>query len=68
MDPNWPKWPPPTSLEAWPNCATPDCKNKRCIWSGEKECYQCCVRKVGKAEMDRRYEVTHPGMKADDPE
>lgn len=60
MNTNWPKWIRPTDLDTWPNCATPDCENKRCMWSGEVWCHPCCVYKFGKAELDRRYRVTHP--------
>lgn len=42
----------------WPNCATPDCENKCCMWAGTGRCYPCSERLLGKAEMDRRYAAT----------
>ena len=43
----------------WPNCATPDCENKCCTWSGTPFCHPCATRRVGKEEMQRRYDTTH---------
>jgi hypothetical protein len=45
-------------LAWWPNCATPDCPNKRCLWSGTALCHQCAVHALGAGEMQLRYEET----------
>lgn len=51
---------PPEVLAAWPNCATPDCGNKTCVWSPLPTiCYPCGVARLGKSAMDEVYEVTH---------
>lgn len=50
---------PQAILDAWPNCATPNCKNKVCTWGSDSLCYPHEERIVGKAEMDRRYNATH---------
>jgi hypothetical protein len=49
---------PDDDLDAWPNCAVPDCENKACRWAGTARCHPCSVRLVGEAEMDRRYFAT----------
>lgn len=49
-----------TLNEIWPNCATPDCENKRCLWSGTPLCYPCAVLALGQVEMDAAYKATHP--------
>lgn len=46
------------NLSSWPNCATPDCPNKRCCWGSPTLCHPCEERIVGKAEMTRRYVAT----------
>lgn len=43
----------------WPNCAVPDCENKRCCWAGTERCYPCSVRLLGIIEIERRYSATH---------
>lgn len=50
-------------LAAWPNCPTPDCQYKVCTWAGTGLCSPCSERLIGKAEMDRRYNETHPAEK-----
>lgn len=42
----------------WPNCATPDCEHKACVWAGTGQCYPCSERRLGKSEMDRRWAAT----------
>ena len=35
-------------LARWPNCATPDCHHKTCVWSPRRDlCYPCSVRVLG---------------------
>jgi hypothetical protein len=51
-----------TRASDWPDCATPECTNKVCMWAGEKLCHPCAVRKVGRAEVDKRYADTHPNL------
>jgi hypothetical protein len=44
----------PKSIEPateWPNCATPDCPNKRCLWSGTPLCYPCAEHALSKEAM-----------------
>ena len=43
----------------WAACTTPDCGNLQCTWAGLPFCYPCSERRLGKAEMDRRYDATH---------
>ena len=50
----------PEMLAAWPNCATVDCCNKRCLWSGTPLCFPCAVDALGADEMARTYNATHP--------
>ena len=47
-------------LDSWPNCATPDCHHKRCLWSGTVYCHPCATQLLGPEELERRYEHTHP--------
>lgn len=42
-----------------PNCAVPDCEWKRCCWGSASFCHPHEMARVGKAEMDRRYALTH---------
>jgi hypothetical protein len=50
----------------WPNCATPDCPNLRCMWSGTPLCFPCAERELGHTTMAALYAQTHPGMSLDD--
>lgn len=47
------------NLTGWPNCTTPDCENKQCLWGGLPLCFPCSERVVGREEMIRRYNATH---------
>ena len=49
-------------IDKWPNCPTPDCQHKVCLWAGTGLCSPCSDRKVGKLEMEKRYLVTHDGV------
>jgi hypothetical protein len=40
-----------TKVIDWPNCSTPDCENKVCIWAKTGMCHPCSVKRLGKAEM-----------------
>lgn len=43
-------------LDGWPNCATPDCPNKCCMWSGTDKCFVCWTglpREMHGEERDR---------------
>jgi hypothetical protein len=46
-------------LDAWPNCATPDCDAKACTWSYLDLCFPCGERRLGKAAMIAAYDETH---------
>jgi len=46
-------------FEDWPNCPTPDCQFKVCVWAETGRCAKCSEAMLGKAEMDRRYAATH---------
>lgn len=48
----------PRQPDDWDACPTPDCDNNVCLWGGEGYCHPCSVRRVGAAEMDRRYRMT----------
>lgn len=52
-------------LDAWPNCATIDCGNKRCLWSGLPFCFPCSLEAMGKEYMISRW-LAIPGNSADD--
>ena len=53
-------------LDAWPNCATPDCQNKTCLWAPSPDlCYPCNERFYGKVLMDTQYALTHKDEKYD---
>jgi len=54
-------------FEDWPNCPTPDCQFKVCMWAGTGLCAKCSEARIGKGEMDRRYADTHDddGLKPD---
>lgn len=28
-------------LDRWPNCSTPDCENKACLWLSTGKCFPC---------------------------
>lgn len=43
----------------WPNCPTPDCQFKVCVWARTGLCAKCSDAMLGNAEMDRRYDETH---------
>ena len=43
------------TMETWPNCATIDCSNKRCIWSGTDLCYKCAEQVLGTRSMESLY-------------
>lgn len=43
----------------WPNCPTPDCQWKVCLWGGTGRCAACSRAMLGAVEMDRRYADTH---------
>lgn len=43
----------------WPDCETPDCENKVCLWGSHTHCYPCEELIAGTAEMTRRYNMTH---------
>ena len=38
-------------LPIWPNCSTPDCPNKTCLWSPVPLCYPCSEFCVGREVM-----------------
>lgn len=44
-----------TLVKDWPNCPTPDCPFKICIWAKENLCYKCTEVKIGSDEIYRRY-------------
>lgn len=46
----------------WPNCQTPDCPNKLCMWSGLPLCFPCGERAMGREYMMARWTMTHPGI------
>lgn len=50
-------------LIEWPNCTTPDCEFKKCMWSGTDLCYNCFRDKVGIRAVMQRYSDTHPAEK-----
>lgn len=31
------------TLDAWPNCSTPDCPNKVCLWLSREKCFPCAT-------------------------
>lgn len=43
----------------WPNCATPDCENKRCCWSLTGHCFPCAEQLIGRDDLIRRYDASH---------
>lgn len=43
----------------WANCETPDCQWKQCTWSELPMCCSCATKRLGTAEMIRRYNATH---------
>lgn len=43
----------------WPNCSTPDCENKVCVWATATLCAPCSLSLVGPDEMIRRWNATH---------
>lgn len=55
-------------LSAWPNCPTPDCPNKVCLWADTGMCYPCSEYALGKSEMEVRYTETHEEAICDCPE
>lgn len=48
------------TLENSPNCPTPDCPNKVCLWAGTGVCHPCSEVRLGRIEFQIRYEETHP--------
>jgi hypothetical protein len=49
-------------LDWWPNCSTPDCALKVCLWAGTGLCAKCSACLLGEAELEARYVATHaPG-------
>lgn len=45
-------------LDDWPNCPTPDCPNKVCLWAGTGVCHRCSQYHLGVEEMENRYAAT----------
>lgn len=50
----------PLSLEEWPNCETPDCEYKVCLWARTNLCARCSQRVLGLDEFFRRFVIAHP--------
>jgi hypothetical protein len=48
-------------MKDWPNCSTPDCGNKVCLWASLTKCYKCCERIYGTEFMKDLYNITHEG-------
>lgn len=47
-------------LDTWPNCATPDCPNKCCVWGLDPAyCYPCNVWMFGEGPTEQRYGEAH---------
>lgn len=38
---------PQAVLDAWANCSTPDCPNKRCMWLSPDKCFPCATGTAG---------------------
>jgi hypothetical protein len=47
------------NYDNWPNCTTPDCENKICLWAQKGLCAKCTKKRFGQAYMDNMYEKTH---------
>lgn len=54
-------------LDAWPNCETPDCQYKVCLWAGTGRCAPCSLRALGADEMIRLWNAAHPTDPWDSP-
>lgn len=51
---------PQAILDAWPNCATPDCGNKSCTWAPRPNlCFPCNERLYGHSQMVAIFNETH---------
>ena len=50
---------PQALLDEWPNCMTPDCEHKQCMWAKVPFCFVCAAKKLGRAELIRRFNETH---------
>jgi hypothetical protein len=46
-------------LDAWPNCAMPDCGNKCCTWSRTVYCFPHAEELIGREELICRYNASH---------
>lgn len=55
QDPDPPRLPP-----AWAGCSSPGCTNLTCLWAGLALCYPHSEIELGKLELLRRYNLTHP--------
>jgi len=47
------------NINDWPNCPTPDCENKICLWANSGLCYKCSEAVYGKEEMKAQYNRTY---------
>lgn len=46
-------------LVPWPDCETPYCPYKVCLWGSDTRCYPCEEKLAGADVMRVRYALTH---------